>query len=257
MTTNIWGDALARKTKADLESTTAGAGAALIGIADAGGYTAAATVEAALADIYLTKRVHHVRGVVTANIASLSAFTVASNDGLTYTEGQRVLLAGQTTAAQCGIYVVGAVGGGTAALTRAADFASGLAIVNGEIVEASEGTLWAGSSWKAMCTGSKVVGTDDPLFYPRVVKGTLTLVAGTITLGATQGLYLLSTTTSPVVVTRNTAGTTTSTVAYAAPVASRVAGKSGTGAVLIRAEVAAGTINVADVSTLDFCITNW
>ena len=153
--------------------------------------------------------------------------------------------------------MVGAVGGGTAALTRAADFASGLAIVNGEIVEASEGTLWQGSTWKAMCTGAAIVGTDDPLFYPRVVKGTLTLVAGTITLGATQGLYLLSTTTSPVVVTRNTAGTTTSTVAYAAPVASRVAGKSGTGAVLIRAEVAAGTINVADVSTLDFCITNW
>ncbi|MFI0434026.1 MAG: hypothetical protein ACH36H_12910, partial [Candidatus Nanopelagicales bacterium] len=110
MTTNIWGDALARKTKADLESTTAGAGAALIGIADAGGYTAAATVEAALANIYLTKRIHHVRGVVYSNVASLAAFTVASNDGLTYTEGQRVLLANQTTAAQNGIYVVGAVG---------------------------------------------------------------------------------------------------------------------------------------------------
>jgi hypothetical protein len=199
-----------------------------------------------------------VRGVVFANVADLTAFTVASNDGLTYVAGERVLLANQTTAAQCGIYVVGTVGGGTAALTRADDFATAAAINNGCVVEVSEGTLWAGSSWKAMCTGSKVVGTDDPLFYPRVVKGTLTLVAGTITLGATQGLYLFSTTRSSVVVTRNTAGTSTATTGgYAAPVASRTAGKSGTAAVLIRAEVAAGTINNADVSTLDFCITNW
>jgi len=198
-----------------------------------------------------------VRGVVYANVSDLTAFTVASNDGLTYTAGQRVLLANQTTAAQNGIYVVGTVGGGTAALTRADDFATSAAIVNGCVVEVSEGTLWQGSTWKAMCTGSCVVGTDDPLFYPRQVKGTLTLVAGTITLGSTQGLYLFSTTKSAVTFNRNTAGTTASTVAYAAPVASRVAGKSGTGAVLIRAEVAAGTINAADVSTLDFCITNW
>ena len=199
-----------------------------------------------------------VRGVVFANVADLSAFTVAGNDGLTYAAGQRVLLTNQTTAAQNGIYVVGTVGGGTAALTRADDFASGDAIVNGSVVEVSEGTIFAGSSWKAMCTGACVVGTDDPLFYPRVIKSTVTLTAGAITMGSAQGLFLFSTTKSQVTITRNTANTSTATTGgYAAPVASRTAGKSGTAAVLVRAEVAAGTLNNADVSTLDVVITNW
>lgn len=199
-----------------------------------------------------------VRGVVTANVGDLAAFTVAGNDGLTYAAGQRVLLAGQTAAAECGIYVVGPVDAGTAPLTRASDFAAGDAIVNGCVVEVSEGTLWAGSSWKAMCTGAKVVGTHDPLFYPRAIHVTVTLVAGTITLNSTQGLFLFSTTRSQVNVTRNTAGTSTATTGgYAAPVASRVAGKAGTAEVVVRAEVAAGTLNNADVSTLDVLVTNW
>lgn len=199
-----------------------------------------------------------VRGVVFANVASLAAFTVAGNDGLTYVEGERVLLTNQTTAAQNGIYVVGVVGAGTAPLTRATDFPTGATILNGSTVEVSEGTLWAGSTWKAMCTGTKVVGTDDPLFYPRVVKGTLTLASGTKTLGATEGLFLFSTTRSSIQLTRNTAGgTTTSTLEYQAEVASRTIGKSGTAAVICLAAVAAGTINTADNSTLDYLISNW
>lgn len=257
MATNIYGDALARKIKADLESTTAGVGASLIGIADAAGYTDAATVEAALTDLYLRKRIHHVRGVVTANIADLTAFTVASNDGLTYAAGERVLLVGQTTAAQCGIYVVGTVAVGVAPLTRAADFAAALPIVNGEIVEASEGTIWAGSEWKAMCTGAKVVATDDPLFYPRVCKAVVTLVAGTKTLNDTQGIALFSTTKSNVQVTCNTPDTVTLSIGYYAPVASRTAGKVGTGAVIVNALKADATTNTADGSSVDVLVTNW
>jgi hypothetical protein len=202
-----------------------------------------------------------VRGVVTANIADLSAFTVAGNDGLTYVENDLVMLAGQTAGAQCGIYKVGAVAAGVAPLTRVDAFQSGYEIQNGQVFEVSEGTVWAGSSWKAMCTGAKVWGTDDPLLYPRVFKKTITLAAGTYTIGAGGGgeaLFLFSTTKSVVTALRNTANTSTATTGgYAAPVASRIAGKAGTAAVLVRAEVAAGTINNADVSTLDVLITNW
>lgn len=197
----------------------------------------------------------YVRGVVTANVANLAAFTVASNDGLTYAEGEKVLLAKQTTAAQCGVYVVGAVAGGTAPLTRVADLAAGMTYINGSVVEVSEGTLWAGSSWKAMCTGTKIVGTDDPLFYPKTVHRTVTLVAGTVTINS--DMWLFSTTKSTVTVTRNTANTSTLTTGgYSAAVAGRTAGKGGTGAVTVQAEVAAGTINVADISTLDVLVTN-
>lgn len=198
-----------------------------------------------------------VRGVVIANVASLSAFTVAGNDGLTYAAGERVLLAGQTTAAQNGIYTVGTVGGGTAALTRATDFAAAAAIVNGCVVEVSEGTLWAGSSWKAMCTGACVVGTNDPLFYPKHVKAVVTLATGAYALGATEGLFLFSTTKSKVHCTYNTPNTITLSVALQCAVADRTAGKSGTAAATIKAVKADASVNTADVSTVDVLVTNW
>jgi hypothetical protein len=202
-----------------------------------------------------------VRGVVDSNVSDLSAFTVAGNDGLTYTEGQRVLLANQTTAAQCGVYVVGTVSSGVAALTRAGDMPTGASYIPGSIIEVSEGTVWRGSSWKVMATGAKIVGTDDPLFYPRKWSKTVTLASGTYTAGAGGGdepVFLYSTTTSSVQFTRNTAGgTLTNTTHYYCPVASRVAGKAGTAAVNVTASVAAGTINTADNSTGDLLVINW
>ncbi len=205
----------------------------------------------------------HVRGVCYAN-QSLTAFVGVTGgtaqDGVTYVAGDRVLLANQTTAAQNGIYVVGTVDGvaHTAPLTRAADMAATAAILNGRVIQVSEGTLFAGSAWKAMCTGAKVVATDDPVFYPQNCRGTLTLASGTYTLGATEGLFLLSATRSSINATLNTAGgTVTSTVGLRAAVASRTIGKSGTAAAIILAIVAAGTVNAADNSTVDWLVTNW
>ena len=200
---------------------------------------------------------YQVRGVCLVNVATLSTFAVSQN-GITYAEGDIVLLVNQTTAAQNGPYVVGVVST-TAPLTRPSWWAAAKVIPLGQVFESGpEGTLLAGSSWKCTCAKGAVVNTDDPALYPRAIKGTATLVAGTVTLGSTQGIFLLSTTTSGIQVTRNTANTSTATTGgYAAPVASRTAGKIGTGAVVINAQVAAGTTNTADVSTVDYSIINW
>lgn len=198
------------------------------------------------------------RGVVFTNVASLASFTVAGNDGITYVAGDRVLLALQTTAAQCGLYSVGTVGGGTAALTRVTDLTTGDVAVNGHIIEVSEGTIFAGSTWKSLATGTVTIGSVDPLYYPRVCKGVATLSSGVYALGVTEGFFMASTTKSPVLVTRDTANTSTATTGgYAVPVATKTAGKSGTAAATITAQVAAGTTNTADVSTLSWQCTNW
>ena len=55
----------------------------------------------------------------------------------------------------------------------------------------------------------------------------------------------------------NAGGTPTLTTEYACPVATRVAGIPGTAVLVINAEVAAGTLNNADESTLDVLVTNW
>lgn len=190
---------------------------------------------------------------------SLTAFTVATNtDGITYVAGDVVLLTAQTAPAENGPYVVGVVAT-TAPLSRPSWWSTGAGVIQGqEIQVGGEGTIFGGSSWKALCAKSKIVGTDDPVFYPRVCKGTVTLVAGTITLGVAQGLFVKSVAASAVAITRNTPNTATATTGgYASAAGTRVAGVAGTAAVVIMAQIAAGTINAADISTVDFIVANW
>ncbi len=239
--------------------------ASTITLTDTAGLYAATDIETAFLELKKTAAVRNVRGVVTANVADLAAFAVTGNaydDGLTYVAGDRVLLAAQTTAAQCGVYVVGTVAT-TAPLTRAADMPAGLALTNGSVIEVSEGTVFAGSSWKSMATtaGGAVIATNDPLFYPRNFRKTVTLSSGTYLIGAgggSESLFLFSTTKSSVTATRNTAGgTLTLTTHYFCPVAARIAGKAGTAAASVTASVAAGTVNTADTSTIDVLVVNW
>lgn len=227
---------------------------------------AAANVEDALLELKKTAPTRFVRGLVPSNVTSLASFTVTGNaydDGLTYVAGDRVLLAGQTTAADCGVYVVGTVTSTTAPLTRAADMPAGLALPNGSIVEVTEGTVFKNSTWKSTATtaGGAVIGTNDPTFYPRQYNKIVTLSSGTYTVGAGGGselFFLLSTTTSSVQATRNTAGgTLTLTTHYYAPATGRIAGKSGTAAIVVTASVAAGTVNTADTSTVNVLVVNW
>jgi hypothetical protein len=192
---------------------------------------------------------------------SLSAFTVATNtDGITYVAGDIVLLTAQTTAAENGPYVVGTVAT-TAPLTRPDWWPVGGAIQQGIVIDVGgEGTLFGGSQWKAMCAKSKVIGTHDPVLYPRVCKATVHLSSGTYALGSTEGLFLYSTTTSIIQATRQTAGgTLTNTTHYYCPSAAsaRVAGVSGVAVATVNASVAAGTINTADTSFMDVLVTNW
>jgi hypothetical protein len=201
------------------------------------------------------------RNVITANIASLAAYTVAAaaatNDNVLGVEGDLVLLVGQTTPAQNGLYRIGTVATGVAPLTRAAQLPAGAVLPNGTVVEISEGTLYGKGFFKATATttGGSVVGTNDPVFFPRHVKKTVTLVAGAYTLGAGGGLEpLLLLAGATVHVCRNTANTTASTVQYAC--ITRTTGVAGTAAAVINAQVAAGTINAADISSVDVLITN-
>ena len=193
-----------------------------------------------------------VDGVVTGNVADLAAFTVNSNtDGLTHIEGNIVALVAQTTPAQNGLYIVGVVATGMAPLTRVV-LSSGDTIAAWSVrFSVSGGTLFAGSEWKNSAAGT--VGTNDPAFYPGRVVREAVLVAGTL---AITNIPILSATKSFVGITRKTANTTASTISYATNGAA-TPGAIGTASVTVFATVAAGTINAADVSTLEVVIVNF
>lgn len=107
---------------------------------------------------------HAVRGASTANIASLAAFTVAGVDGLTYVAGERILLKDQSTASQNGIYVVGTVGGGTAALTRALDMDASAEVLPGALVYISEGTANGNAFYFLSTDAAVTIGSTSLTF---------------------------------------------------------------------------------------------
>lgn len=206
--------------------------------------------------------VHRARNVVLGNISNLAAYTVAAsttrNDNILNVQGDYVLLCAQTTAAQNGLYEVGAVSSGTAPLTRVPDMPVALALPNGTTVEVSEGAQYGLSTWKATATttGGPVIGTNDPAFYPRHYKTVLTMASGTAT--SSTFPFILSTTGSTVTCTLNTqGGTSTGLVQFAAPAASRVAGIAGTGTIVVNATKVDGTTVSGDTSTVDVLVTNW
>lgn len=199
-----------------------------------------------------------VRGVVYSNVASTSAFTVASDDSITYVEDDRILLVSQTTAANNGIWVVGAVTAGVAALSRPSDWLTGTAMPQGAVVEVgtANGLTLRNSSWK--CTGSSagLIGTNDPLLYPQRQKFVIDLAAGTYTIGAggdSDKVVLYGA--CSVQVTPRTLSNSALTVHYVP--STITTGAIGTAAITVQAQTEAGALNAADTSSLDVLVTNW
>ena len=192
------------------------------------------------------------------NVASLAAFTVAGNDGVTNVAGDVVVLAEQTTVGENGPYVVGTVGGGTAPLTRPAWWSTGAVLPAGtEIKIGGEGTVFKNTNWKAMPAAETfIVGTDNPLLWPKQVSGLTALVAGTFTISTVP----VKSTSSAVHLSRAVANTSAATDGGYHPTSGGAtgitAGIRGTAAVIVQATVLAGTINNADISTLHWTIIN-
>lgn len=192
-----------------------------------------------------------VQGVITSNVASLSAFTVAGHDGQTFVANDRILLANQTTGSQNGIYIVGTVAAGAAPLTRSFDMPAGSHVVAGTIVPVIDGTLFAGTDWRA--TASVTVGSADPAHYPVAVALQTALVAGEKTI---SGIPLVASGYAIVASRAAVGGTVTATVQYVTGLTATTPGKLGPDFTL-NAAVDAGTINVDDTSTLAVIVRNF
>jgi len=218
----------------------------------------AASAEGAATSLARSNHVHkmhplEVRYVMTANVANLAAFTV-NQDGVTGLEGETVLLANQTTGAECGVYQIGVVGGGTAPLTRVAWLATGAVIRGGYTVHVNEGTLNANTSWFISTSGAITIGTTAHLWFPESVIQSLAIPAGTGTLTITN-VPILSATKTMFNFTNASEVTADLTVRYGLNGAA-TAGTVGTASASMIAEIAAGTVNVDDDSTMIVQIVN-
>ena len=121
-----------------------------------------------------------VTAVSTTNIASLSGLATTVDSILLSADGKRVLLAGQTTASQNGIWVVH-----SGAWTRPTDMAAG-SDGAGNFVFVEQGTNFGDSGW--VCTsdsGSAVVGTNSLAWTQFSGAGQITAGAGLTKTGNT------------------------------------------------------------------------
>lgn len=205
---------------------------------------------------------HRARSVSAANNESLTAFVGvtggAPRDGVTLVQGDYVLLAGQTSKAQNGLYVVGVVASGTAPLTRVADFSTGTVLQAGQEVAVSEGTQFSNTRWFISTAGAITVDTTAHDWYPESVTQSVTLTTGFVTVTNVPILSLTRTAINFQPTNFSGAASTVSyrTGAYTSGGAATVAGIAGTASASITALVAAGTFNTNDVGTGMLTITN-
>lgn len=167
-----------------------------------------------------------------------------TQDGVTNAVGDIVFIPATTTnltaALDSGPYQITSLGGAGSkwVLTRPDWFAQGSTVIQGmDIVMGGEGTAWAGNTWRSFAGTAQVVGTNDPVFYPRMQSVTTAAMTAGVsaanstlfvrslaefaplpgTPGGTQGILRMSTKTagypgtSSLVVT-SSSGTDTSTV---------------------------------------------
>jgi len=147
------------------------------------------------------------RAVTTSNIANLSGGAPATVDGVSLAKNNRVLVTGQSTGSQNGIYkvtTVGAGSNGTWARTTDSDATGDLNA--GTIIMITEGTTYADVQFKLTTDNPITIGTTaltfvrigDAAFGTVAVSGQDDIVADTIgdTLTIVAGTNLTATTTA-------------------------------------------------------------
>lgn len=199
-------------------------------------------------------------GVLT--LTATGAFSTAQ-DGVTLAVGDKFIIPAGTittlvvSAANSGVYEVTSLGatGVSASFTRTAKWAHGATIKPETELKVAEGTLFKGSVWYAdPATATKVVGTDDPVLYPRSVTQTVTLVASA---KAITNVPIKSSTKSNVVASlAAVGGTTTNTIGWGIIVAPTPGG-IGTATTTVNAIASGGTKNgTSDTSDVIVTIFN-
>ena len=111
-----------------------------------------------------------VRAVSTSNI-TLSGGAPATVDGVALSLNNRILVTGQTTGSQNGIYYVTTVGSGSdGTWTRSLDTNATGELLAGTIVMVTEGTTYADTQWKLTTNDPIVIGTTPLTFVINILS---------------------------------------------------------------------------------------
>jgi len=203
-------------------------------------------------------------GTGTSKLTASANAAFGTMDGVsTLAVGDTVLLQGGSlnshsiTAADTGPWVIQSLGGASAkwVLVRPSWWATGAVMpLMAQIKVGPEGTLFGGTTWTSWAVAGKVIGTDDPTFYPDTVVTQVTLASSTATLAtvpirsATASGFFFS--------LAAVGGTNTNTVGYGI-IAAPTPGYVGTATLAVDAVASGQTKNgSSDTSIVSVMIKN-
>lgn len=196
-------------------------------------------------------------GVFTATangaLATQDGLTVDVNDVLMLPAGTLTTLV--VSAANSGPYVVTSIGGASSkvVLTRPLWWKHGDEIPAGQEIPIKAGTLFGGSTFKAICDEGLVIGTGDPGLWAGMVSTQVTFVSGES--GTISTIPIRSAAKSQIAITNSGTAAHASTRTWRPT--TLTAGALGTAALVVSAESAPGTTNTSDVGVYTISVINW
>ena len=206
------------------------------------------------------------KGVIWIENINLASCPIALDDGFSLATGDAVLLAGQTTATQNGLYLVGKVTGSNCALSRHPTWTAGSVIPAGAEVLITNGIFFAGTRWRNFAApatdgrpGAVTVDTTAANFYPRRTTVVGNFVAGVLAISFMPIANWAQNTnagTSITVTSRLPVGSAVAALTARYSITAVTPGPGVSATATISALKSDGTLNTADTSPASVLIEN-
>jgi hypothetical protein len=143
--------------------------------------------------------------VVTATNVTLTGGAPNSVDGVNLSLGDRVLVTGQTTGSQNGLYQVTTLGSGAnGTWARTSDGNENGEIEAGMIVMVTEGTIYADTQWKLITDDPIVIGTTALTFTQNYLANSISSGSSNVVVNSNANVTVSSAGTANVLTISNT-----------------------------------------------------
>jgi len=144
------------------------------------------------------------RAVTTTNI-TLSGGAPSQVDGVTLSHNDRVLVTGQTTASQNGIYYIVTLGSGSnGTWTRSTDSNQTGELLAGTIIMVTEGIVYADTQWKLITDNPIVIGTTALTFTQNYMANSISGGTSNVVVNSNANVTISSAGTANVLTISNT-----------------------------------------------------
>ena len=144
------------------------------------------------------------RAVTTTNI-TLSGGAPSLVDGVTLSHNDRVLVTGQTTASQNGIYYVTTLGSGSnGTWSRSTDSNQTGELLAGTIIMVTEGIVYADTQWKLITDNPIVIGTTALTFTQNYMANSISGGTSNVVVNSNANVTISSAGTANVLTISNT-----------------------------------------------------